>query len=248
MSRNRPPERVDVGDRRRPGVARGNRDDFESADRALGDALAQRGEIGIEAAIEADHQRRAGLLDDFEAGANALDIEMDRLLAEDRLFGARGALDEIGVGVGRRADGDGVDVLRGEDRVDFARPCPRRLGQGRRRRGIRVGDESHLAVGARRDIAAMDLADPTRADDPESHALLPLRAPTLCAHTKKEYTFHIDLGIEFLFHSGEPRTEASRLFRRSRPGESLRRKRPWPTPPRPRPARRRAPPIRGQPI
>src|ERR1700722_12456113 len=62
----------DVGDRGRPGIARSDRDDFERADRALGDAFAERGEIWIEAAIEADHQRRAGLLDDFEAGADAL--------------------------------------------------------------------------------------------------------------------------------------------------------------------------------
>jgi hypothetical protein len=55
------------------------------------------------------------LLDDFKAGANALDIEVNGLLAEDRLLGAGGALDEIGVGVGWRADGDRVDVLGGED-------------------------------------------------------------------------------------------------------------------------------------
>ena len=179
-------------------------DDFESADRALGDALAQRGEIGIEAAIEADHERRAGLLDDFEAGADALDVEMDRLLAEDRLLGPRGALDEIGVGVGRRADGDRVDVLGGEDRVDLGDFAAGRLGQGSGGRRIRVGDESHLAVGARRDIAAVDLADPTRADNSEFHALL-LRGAILLTAPIKEYTFHIDLGIEFLFHSGDPK-------------------------------------------
>ena len=80
------------------------------------------GEIGIEAAIEADHQRRAGLLDDFEAGADALDVEIDRLLAEDGLAGARGALDQIGVRVGRRADRDGVDVLGGRGSRRWWRP------------------------------------------------------------------------------------------------------------------------------
>ena len=133
-------------------------------------------EIGIEAAIEANHERRAGLLDHFKASADAVNVEVDRLLAEDRLLGARGPFDEIGVGVGRRANGDGIDLLGGEDRVDFGDLGACRLGQDRGRRWIRVGDESDLAVGARRDIAAMDFADPTRADNPEFHALLLLGA------------------------------------------------------------------------
>ena len=119
---------LDIGDRGRPRVARGDRDDLESADRALRDALAQRGKIRIKAAVEADHERRAGLLHDFEAGANAVDVEVNRLFAEDRLLGASGALDEIGVSVRRRADGDRVDVLGGEDRVDFGHLSPSRLG------------------------------------------------------------------------------------------------------------------------
>ena len=76
------------------------------------------------------------------------------------------------MGVGRRADGDRVNVLGGEDGVDFGDLSPSRLGQGGARRGVRVGDESHLAVGARRDIAAVDLTDPTRPDNSKFHALL----------------------------------------------------------------------------
>jgi hypothetical protein len=117
------------------------------------------------------------LLDDVEAGADAVDVEVDWLLAEDRLARASGALDEIGVGVGRRADGDGVDVLGGQDRVDFADLRARRLGQGGCRGGVGVRDQDDLAVGARRNVAAVDLADPARADDPESHAFLRWRAP-----------------------------------------------------------------------
>ena len=55
----------------------------------------------------------------------------------------------------------------------------RRLGQGRRRGRVGVGDEGQPRCRARRDIAAVDLADPTRPDDPESHTLLLLRAPIL---------------------------------------------------------------------
>ena len=49
----------------------------------------------------------------------------------------------------------------------------------------------------------MDLADAPRADDAKSHEFLPggCARPAGTAVQKKEYTFHLDLGIEFLFHS-----------------------------------------------
>ena len=64
--------------------------------------------------------------------------------------------------------------LRGEDLVDrrLCRPSPWPGGAAAARVG--VGDESHLTVVARRDIAAVDLADPPRADNAEFHAFLPL--------------------------------------------------------------------------
>ena len=61
----------DVADRRRAGVARQDRDEFHLADLAIGEALAQAREVRVEAAVEADHQRRAGLLDDREAALDA---------------------------------------------------------------------------------------------------------------------------------------------------------------------------------
>ena len=48
-----------------------------------------RGEIGIEAAVKADHQRRAGGLHDGQAGADAIRAEIDRLFAEHGLAGLR---------------------------------------------------------------------------------------------------------------------------------------------------------------
>ena len=83
-----------------------------------------RGEVRIEAAVEPDHQGWVGLLDNFEAGANAPDGEVDRLFAKYRLLSARGVLNKVGVGVGWRADGDRVDLV--EARIssidaDFAR-------------------------------------------------------------------------------------------------------------------------------
>ena len=105
--------------------------------------------------------------------------------------------------VGRRADGDGVDVLGGEHRVDCGDLRAGRLGQSGGGGRIGVRDVGDLAVAARRDVAAMDLADPPSADDAESHVFLHLRRlfARNSRSSKKEYTFHIDLGMEFLFHS-----------------------------------------------
>jgi hypothetical protein len=50
----------------------------------------------------------------------------------------------------------------------------------------------------------VDLANPTRPDNTKFHALLLRGADPSAARPQKEYTFHIDLGIEFLFHSGDP--------------------------------------------
>ena len=110
------------------------------------------------------------------------------------------------MGVTGRADGDRVDVFGGEDRVDFGDFGARGLGQGRGGRRFGVGDQNHLAVGPRSDVAAVDLADPACADDAEISCFPPLAGEPKLTPFKKEYTFHIDLGIEFLFHSPGERT------------------------------------------
>ena len=133
----------------------------------------------VEPAIEPYHQRGAGRLDDIEALADALGVEVDRLLAEDRLFGPRGALDQIGVRVGRRADRDCVDFGGGENLLDRPHPGAGRLREAGRGARIRVGDERDSAILARGDVACVNLADAPRADDAEFHAFLPRasRAP-----------------------------------------------------------------------
>jgi hypothetical protein len=62
MSRNRPPEPFDRDRRRRGGIAADDGDDLDIADLAGADAPLQFGEVGVEAAVEADHQRRLVLL------------------------------------------------------------------------------------------------------------------------------------------------------------------------------------------
>ena len=79
---------------------------------------------------------------------DARDVEVDRLLAENRLAGPGETLDQLGVGVGRRADDHGVDVLGCFDRIDGAdlRAISRRdRDRGRPRQCVRDGDQPCIA-------------------------------------------------------------------------------------------------------
>jgi len=139
---------LDVGRRRRGGVAADDGDDLEVADIAAADAPLEFGEVGVEAAVEADHQRRLVLLHHLEGLLDGADVERHRLFAHDRLAGVGGCLDLLGMEAGGRADQDGIDVLRCHDLVDagdlgavFLSQC---LGCG----GHGVGDIGHLRLGA----------------------------------------------------------------------------------------------------
>ena len=76
------------------------------------------GEVGVEAAVEADLELDAGLGDGGQGGVDLGEAMVDGLLAEDVLAGAGGADDEVGVRVGGRADEDGVDVGVVQDLID----------------------------------------------------------------------------------------------------------------------------------
>ena len=60
------------------------------ADLAADDRLAHAGEVGIEAAVEADLQLDAGLLDRRQRLVDLGQVEGDRLFAEDVLAGLGG--------------------------------------------------------------------------------------------------------------------------------------------------------------
>jgi hypothetical protein len=64
----------------------------------------------VEAAVEPDLQRHAGVGDLRQGEVDGSEVERDRLLAEDRLAGPSGTADEGSMGLGGRADRDGVDV------------------------------------------------------------------------------------------------------------------------------------------
>ena len=154
----------DVGDRRRPRIARQDGDDLRLAHFARRQALLQRREAGVEAAVEADHQLGLGVGDHLQAGAHALGREVDRLFAEDRLARFRGLLDQVGVGVGRRADQHRVDVLVADDVGNALGDRGAGLGGDRARRlGIDVEHRGELRGLVRSGRTRVNLADPPSA-------------------------------------------------------------------------------------
>jgi len=115
--------------------------------------------VGIEAPVEAYHQRHAAFADDRKARLGAPPVEVERLLAEDGLAGAGRRLDEIGMGVGRAGDDDGMDRTIGKDRdlgPDLATVAPRQLlGRGR----IDIDDRTKTSRGMAGDILCVDGTD-----------------------------------------------------------------------------------------
>ena len=152
---------------RQAGVAARQNHLLDRSDASFVDRALQSGEMGIESAVEADHQGRGGFIDDRKALADALERQIDRLFAEDRLAGPREALDEIGMGIGRGADRDGIDIGGDEDLVDRRDARAMGLGKGVRGsiEGIRHGDEPRAR--RRGDRVGMNLADATGAENRE---------------------------------------------------------------------------------
>jgi len=115
--------------------------------------------VGIEAAVEAYHQRHAAFGDDGKARRGAPPIEVERLLTEDGLAGAGRRLDEIGMGAGRAGDDDGLNRTGGKDRglgPDLAAVAARQpLGRG----GIDIDDRAETGPRMARDILRVDGPD-----------------------------------------------------------------------------------------
>ena len=122
-----------------------------------------RGEVGIEAAIESDKQRDLRLLHRRETLVDPLQRKIDRFLTEDRLAGLRGRDHELGMGVGRGRDDDRAHFRVGERRarIDDARA----VFQGKGRGGFRIHVDHVAQRGAagRGKIGGVNRADPTGA-------------------------------------------------------------------------------------
>src|SRR5258708_37616730 len=97
-------------------MARNDREDLNFADLANIEPPIDPHEMGTIPPIEPNHQRHTGPLGDAYASPNSLRRKIDRLFAQDRLPLECRSLDEIGMGIRRRCDDDGIYV-RGADEV-----------------------------------------------------------------------------------------------------------------------------------
>ncbi len=74
------------------------------------DRLAHPTEIRVEAPIKSDLKHHAPSVHSSESSVNALQRQIDRFLAKDVFTRLRGFFDDLGVGIGRRADHHGLNV------------------------------------------------------------------------------------------------------------------------------------------
>ena len=159
--------RSDIGNGRRTGVTRQDRHQFDIADNAFIDTGFQRTKVRIKAAVKADHQRYAGLLDNFQRLGYALGIQINRLFAEDRLAGLRRTLNEVRMRRGWRANHYRINVFGRKDRINVANFRTGRLGQRFCRLWKRVGNRNQLSLRRGRSVASMNLANTTSAEKSE---------------------------------------------------------------------------------
>jgi len=153
----------DVIDRRGAGIARGDGDHLDLAKGAFGDLGLDGHEMGVKAAVEADHQHGFAIAHHFQAGFDAVHRQIDGFFAEDRFACPGELLDQVGMGVGGGADHHGVDILGGQDRVNRADIAAVMLRDGLGRRGHGIGHRHQFGPSVRRNGPGMDLSDAARA-------------------------------------------------------------------------------------
>jgi hypothetical protein len=153
-----------IGERRRARVAARDAEQLDPADPSVAQLAFEPRKVGIEAPVEAYHQRHAAFGDDRKTRLGAAPVEVERLLAKDGLAGAGRRLDEVGMGVGRAGDDDGLDRTIGKDRglrPDLATVAARQLlGRG----GIDVDDRAETGPGMASDVLRVDGPDATGAE------------------------------------------------------------------------------------
>ncbi len=131
----------------------------------------------VEPALEADLDGRSCRLDLVDQSDGLVEVEGERLLAEDRQAPVHGHRHEPSVGVGRGGHEHGVGRVesllgtRGHAASDRFRGLP---GAGR----VDVGDDQ-LYVRLSRDQPTVELPDPAGADECDLHFPLRLGTPTL---------------------------------------------------------------------
>ena len=101
---------LDVGYRRRLRIAGGDLDDVDLADLAVTNHVVNCAVVVVEAAAETDLQLYASFLGCVDGSVNLLQIIIDRLLAEDVLACVSSLDDVLGMGVGRGANQNCIDL------------------------------------------------------------------------------------------------------------------------------------------
>ena len=101
---------LDIGYRRRLRIAGGDLDDVDLADLAVTNHVVNCAVVVVEAAAEANLQLNAGFLGCVDGSVNLLQIIIDRLLAEDVLACVSSLDDVLGMGVGRGANQNCIDL------------------------------------------------------------------------------------------------------------------------------------------
>ena len=153
-----------IGDRRRARVAAGDAEQLDPADPTVPQLALQPGEVRIEPAIEPDHQRHTALGDDRKTCLGAPPVEVERLLAENGLAGTRRRFDQIGVGIRRASDDDGVDRRIGKGRGLRTHYRGVTARQAFRGGAIDIGDRGKARSWMARDILRVDAADTASAE------------------------------------------------------------------------------------
>ena len=169
-----PARDLDVGERRRRGIAADDVQNVRLTDLARPDQLPDPPVVGVEAPVEADLQFHARLPHRRERLVDQRQIQGDRLFTEDVLSGGGRLHDHLGVGVGARADGHGVDGAVVEQPA------------------VIIGADGHVKIGgaflgcalddvrhgghprprnAKRQVLRVEPPDPARADDAELNLL-----------------------------------------------------------------------------
>ena len=123
-----------VLERRRRGIPARDAREVRLAQLAGGHGIAHGLMRRIEAAVEADLERHAGRRHRGERPIDLGEIERHGLLAQDRLAGACGLLDQRRMRRRARADRDRLHVLRGQELVDGLGHVRAELGPDRLRR------------------------------------------------------------------------------------------------------------------
>ncbi len=112
---------------------------------------------GIEAAVERQHDAAVAPIDLIDGGVGFGNVEIDRLLAQHGLAHLHGMQHQADMGIGRRADDNGIDIGTFNHRHRVKRGlATQMIGQASGRVANRISNRDKLCMGIGRHIGRMD--------------------------------------------------------------------------------------------